>query len=327
MSKLSCNYLGLKLSSPVIAGSSNFTSSAAKIVEVANAGAGAVVLKSVFEEQIMMEIDAQRTNNMFDSYSDAENYVAYYTRRHQVQEYLDLISDAKKQAGIPVIASIHCSSSDTWVDFTQEIEKAGADAIELNIFIMPSNIHDTDAMIAERYLAIVDAVRKSTGLPIALKVHHYFTGMANFLVRLSEKSDALVVFNRFFNPDINIKTMAIESGGSFSTPNENGVVQRWLGILRPHVKGDLAATTGIHDGASVVKNLLAGADVVQIATALYKSGPQAITTMNTFVADWMNENKIKNVSEITGKLSYPGAGNPALYERAQFMKYFSGLGK
>jgi dihydroorotate dehydrogenase (fumarate) len=327
MTDLTVRYLGLTLSSPVIAGSSDFTSSASKVAEMAQAGAGAVVLKSVFEEQILMEIDAQRTNNMFDSYTGTENYVAFYTRQHQVQAYLDLIRDSKKQADIPVIASVHCSTNDSWVTFSKDIEKAGADAIELNIFILPSNIADTAEMISNRYLAIVDEVRKNTSLPVALKVHHYFTGMANFMVQLSERSQGLVLFNRFFNPDINITTLAVESAGSFSSPEENGFVQRWTGILRPHVKGSLAATTGIHDGSAVVKNLLAGADVVQIATALYKSGPEIITAMNSFVKEWMKEHKYNNLQEFIGKLSYSGATNPALYERAQFMRYFSGLGR
>ena len=327
MTDISAKYLGLTLSSPVIAGSSDFTSSAAKVAEMANAGAGAVVLKSVFEEQILMEIDAQRTNNMFNTYTDTENYVSFYTRQHEVQQYLDLINDSKKQVKIPVIASVHCSTNDSWVKFAKDIERAGADAIELNIFILPYNVNETDQDISRRYMEIVDAVRQNTNLPIALKVHHYFTGMANFLVKLSEKSQSLVLFNRFFNPDININTLSVESHGSFSNPQENGLVQRWTGILRPIVKGDLAATTGIHDGAGVVKNLLAGANVVQIATALYNAGPQVITDMNNFLHEWMLEYHFEHIQEFIGKLSYAGTSNPAIYERAQFMKYFSGLGK
>lgn len=327
MTDISTTYMGLSLKSPVIAGSSDFTSSAERVLEMAKAGAGAVVLKSVFEEQILMEIDAQRTNNMFNSYTDAENYVSFYTRQHEVQSYLNLIRDSKKNAGIPVIASVHCSTNDSWVSFAKDIERAGADAIELNIFILPSDPNENDASVASRYMEIVDSVKKNTTLPVALKVHHYFTGMANFMVNLSEKSEALVLFNRFFNPDININTMTIESGGSFSTPEENGLVQRWIGILRPFVKSNLAATTGIHDGAGVVKNLLAGADVVQVATTLYKSGPDSITQMNSFLKKWMADHKYDHISDFRGKLSYAGARNPGLYERAQFMKYFSGLGK
>lgn len=327
MTDISTRYLGLKLSSPVIAGSSDFTSTAAGVAEMASAGAGAVVLKSVFEEQILMEIDAQRTNNMFNTYSDNENYVAFYTRQHAVSSYLDLINDSKKQAGIPVIASVHCHTHDSWAGFAKDIEKAGADAIELNIFILPSGIHETDSDIRKRYLEIVDTVRKNTDLPIALKVHHYFTGMANFLIELSGKSQALVLFNRFFNPDINIDTLKVETSGSFSMAQENGLVQRWTGILRPHVNGYLAATTGIHDGSALVKNLLAGADAVQIASAIYKSGPEVITSMNRFLADWMDKHQYKSTEEFIGRLCYAGASNPELYERAQFMKYFSGLGR
>jgi dihydroorotate dehydrogenase (fumarate) len=327
MTMISTKYLGLQLPGPVVAGSSDFTSSAAKVVQMAEAGAGAVVLKSIFEEQILMEIDAQRTNNMFNSYTDTENYVAFYTRQHQVQSYLDLISDCKKQVEIPVIASVHCSTADAWVNFSKEIEKAGADAIELNIFILPSNVADTDSHIASRYTEIVSAVRKSTDLPIALKVHHYFTGMANFLVHLSEMSDALVLFNRFFNPDIDIQNLSLQASSSFSLPGENSMVLRWLGIMRPLVKGNLAATTGIHDGETAVKNILAGADVVQIATALYQKGPQAITEINDFLKNWMKDHHFETVSDFSGKLSYAGIKNPAIYERAQFMKYFAGLGR
>jgi dihydroorotate dehydrogenase (fumarate) len=327
MTDLSVKYMGLTLSSPVVAGSSDFTSSPKHVVEMANAGAGAVVLKSIFEEQIMMEVDAQRTNNMFESYSDNENYISFYTRRHEIQSYLDLIRDAKKQAGIPIIASVHCSTNDGWVDFSKEMEKAGADAIELNIFILPSHVKETSLMITDRYMEIISSVKKSTRLPVALKVHHYFTNMANFLVELSGESQALVLFNRFFNPDIDINSMTLGSGSNFSFPEENGLVLRWIGILRPHVKGDLAATTGIHDGTAVVKNLLAGANVVQVATALYKSGPEAITRMNVFLNDWMKEKNFRNIQDFCGKLSYADVKNPALFERAQFMKYFSGLGR
>ncbi|MBL7906137.1 MAG: dihydroorotate dehydrogenase-like protein [Bacteroidales bacterium] len=327
MTDISTNYLGLRLKSPIIAGSSDFTASADKIAALAKAGAGAVVLKSIFEEQILMEIDAQRTNNMFNSYTDTENYISFYTRQHEVQSYLKLIREAKERVDIPVIASVHCSVSDSWVSFSKDIELAGADAIELNIFIMPSDVRDTDADISGRYMAIVDAVKKNTSLPVALKVHHYFTGMANFLVQLSEKSEGLVLFNRFFNPDINISTLTIGAGSSFSLPEENGMVQRWTGILRPHVKGSLAATTGIHDGEALVKNLLAGADAVQIATALYKTGPEAISQMNNFLTGWMQQHGFTSLIDFRGKLSYAGVNNPALYERAQFMKYFSDLGR
>ncbi len=327
MIDISTKYLGLNLNSPVIAGSSDFTSSAGSIVELADAGAGAVVLKSIFEEQILMEIDAQRTNNMFNTYTDSENYISFYTRQHVVQEYLDLISDAKKKAGIPVIASVHCSTNDSWVSFSKEIERAGADALELNIFILPLHPEETDEMISRRYHDIIDAVRGHTKLPLSLKVHHYFTGMANFLVGLSEKSQGLVLFNRFFNPDIQIDSLTIGSGGSFSSAEENGLIQRWLGIMHPLVKADLCATTGIHDGATVIKNLLAGANAVQIATALYKNGPQSITAMNQFLTSWMEEHNYNSIREFRGKLSYKGINNPALYERAQFMKYFSGLNR
>ncbi|MBE0641021.1 MAG: diguanylate cyclase, partial [Bacteroidales bacterium] len=261
------------------------------------------------------------------SYAGVEDYIAYYTRSQAVRDYLDLISEAREKAGIPVIASIHCSGIDTWVEFARDIQDAGADALELNIFILPSDIRETDAEVLQRYHAIIDAVKQHTHLPIALKLHHYFTGMANTLSMLAERSEALVLFNRFFNPEINIDTLSVGSSGSFSTPDENGLVQRWIGILRPHLQSSLAATTGIHDGPAVVRNLLAGANVVQVASAIYSKGPEVITQMNHFLKEWMEKSGNSRLDDFIGKLSYSGIPNPALYERAQFMKYFSGLNR
>jgi dihydroorotate dehydrogenase (fumarate) len=319
--------MGLTLKSPIIAASSDFTSSAESIVKLARAGAGAVVLKSIFEEQILMEIDAQRTNNMFNAYAGVEDYVSYFTQRQALSNYLKLIQQAKEEAGIPVIASVHCSNNETWVKFSKDIEQAGADAIELNIFILPSHKEDNDDTIMARYLDILESVRQHCSLPLAIKVHHYFTGMAYDLTKLAENCDALVLFNRFFNLQINIDTLSVGSGSSFSDPRENAEVQRWIGILRPQVASSLAATTGIHDGAAVVRNLLAGADAVQVASALYSSGPEAIGKMNEFLSDWMITHQFSKIDDFKGKVSYSGIPNPALYERVQFMRYFQGLNR
>lgn len=321
--ELGVKYMGLNLTSPVLASSSDFTSNISEIQELAKAGAGAVVLKSLFEEQIIMETDSMRMNNMFDTYSYNEDYIAYYSRKHEVGKYLDLIAEAKKTTDIPVIASIHCSSADTWMSFASEIEKAGADALELNVFILPSDPAMKDHEIKATYHSIVDGVRAHTKLPIALKSHWYFTDMASFYTEMSHKVDSLVLFNRFFSPDIDIKNRKVISSGSISSPSDHAQVLRWIGILAGKVASSLSASGGIHNAEAVIKSLLAGADVVQIASALYIRRDGVIPSMLEGLSNWMKEQGISSIDEFRGSLSHQNITNPLLYERAQFMKYFS----
>ncbi len=320
---ISVSYLGLKLKSPIIASSSEFTNNIGSIVKLAEAGAGAVVLKSIFEEQILMEIDSLRTNNMFNSYDYTENYIAYYTKKHEADSYLNLIKEAKRETKIPVIASVHCTNDSEWVSYVKSIESAGADAIELNIFILPSNPDQTADEIRNRYFSIIRNVREHTKLPIAVKLHHYFTDLSGFMVELSKEVQSIVLFNRFFNPDINIENMKIESADIFSTKSDNYLVQRWVGLLHSKLQSDLSASGGVHDSADAIKSILAGADVVQIASVLYKKGHEAIAEMNTGIKTWMTQKGFSAISEFKGSLSYSKIPNPSLYERSQFMKYFS----
>jgi dihydroorotate dehydrogenase (fumarate) len=324
---ISTTYLGLSLKSPVIASSSDFTNSVAKIIELEKAGAGAIVLKSIFEEQILMEIDALRTNNMFDTYGYNEEYIAYYTKLHETNQYIQLIKEAKEATSIPIIASINCFSDSEWVSFAKNIEQAGADAIELNIFILPSNPNQSAVEIRDKYFAIVRNVRKNTTLPIAVKLHHYFTDMAAFMVDLSKEVDSLVLFNRFFNPDINTDTFNVESAGVFSNPSDHYLVQRWIGLLSGKVQSELSASGGIHDASGVIKSMLAGANVVQIASVLYQNGVDEITKMNQGLSDWMTQKGFSSISEFKGKSSAAKIVHSGLYERAQFMKYFSDFEK
>lgn len=320
---ISTKYLGLTLKSPVIASSSEFTNKIESIVKLANAGVGAVVLKSIFEEQILMEIDSLRTNNMFNSYDYTENYIAYYTKKHETDSYLNLIKQAKQQTDIPIIASVHCTTDNEWMSYAKKIEEAGADALELNIFIIPSNPDQTADSIRSNYFAIVQSVRKHTNLPIAVKLHHYFTDLSAFMVELSKEVQSLVLFNRFFNPDINISTMKIESADIFSSKSDNYLIQRWVGLLHGKVQSDISASGGIKEADTVVKSLLAGADVVQIASALYEKGYDVVNEMNVGLKSWMAQKEFSTIQEFKGMLSSSKISNPSLYERAQFMKYFS----
>lgn len=324
MANLSTKYMGFNLKNPIIASSSGLTDSVEKIVDLEKHGAAAIVLKSLFEEQILMDVDAQRMNNIFDSYSEAEGYIAFYTRRNALNSYIELIDNAKQQTNIPIIASINCSSSDQWIDFAGDIQAAGADAIELNVFILPSDPTIAGTTIEQIYLDIASRVSSSVSIPVALKIHHYFSGMANFLTELSNTGiKSLVLFNRFHQVDVDLENMKLSSGNIYSSPASNAVVKRWLSVLSGRVNCDLAASTGIHDAETALKNLLLGANAVQLASAIYQKGPSVITGMLDEMNRWLDGKGIENVQDIIGKLRQADSIRPMAYERAQFMKYFS----
>ena len=308
MTDLSTKYMGLDLRNPIIAASSGLTDSVENIVKLEINGAGAVVLKSLFEEQIMMDIDEQRMNNMYGSYDNVEDYIGFYTKKHRIDNYLQLIRDSKKKTSIPVIASINCVSASEWTEFASRIQEAGADALELNMFIMPSDGNYAGADIEQIYFDIIEAVKQHITIPVALKISNFFSGMANFAIKLSETGiSSLVLFNRFYRPDVDLEKMKITSSH----------------ILKGKLACDMAASTGIHDGKTILKNLLVGANAVEVASAIYKNGMGVIPQMLTEMTEWMKAHNYNSVSELIGKLSQESVTKPMIYERAQFMKYFS----
>jgi dihydroorotate dehydrogenase (fumarate) len=324
MADLSIKYMGLDLKNPIIIGSSGLTNSVSDIVELEKNGAGAVVLKSLFEEQILMDVDSERVNNMFDSFTDTENYISFYTKKHKIEEYLNLIRDSKTKTTIPIIASINCISAHEWTDFATRIEEAGADALELNAFILPSDPEILGCELEKIYFDIVEKVKEKVNIPVSLKMSFYFSGMANFVSELSKTGiGSLVLFNRFYNPDIDLDNLKITSSHVFSSPEENAKVLRWVGILSGKSSCDIAATTGIHDGKTVLKNILVGAKAVQIATIVYQEGPEVIQKMLKEMNDWLDNKGYKSINEIVGLLKQSDLTKPMIYERAQFMKYFA----
>lgn len=325
---LSTSYMGIKLKNPIIVGASGLCEDVDNIVKLEKHGAAAVVLKSLFEEQILMDIDSQRMNNIFDSYSDVENYIGFYTKQNTINNYLKLIEESKKKTNIPIIASINCDSDGQWIEFAKKIENAGADGLELNIFILPADTEKTGQEIEQIYFDIIKSVKSVTNIPIAIKMSYYFSGFANFAKKLSETGiNAMVFFNRFFSPDINIRTQKVDSAYIYSTPQENAMVLRWTGILANKLNCDIAATTGIYDGKTIVKNLMAGANAVQIVSALYLNGIGDITIMLQEVEKHLIDNNFKSINDIIGIANKDIIANPQAYQRAQFMKYFSDSGK
>jgi len=314
--------MGLKLKNPIIIGSCGLTNSADGIKKLESNGAAAVVLKSIFEEQILMESSSMETDRL--PHAEEIDYIRYYTRKHNLDEYLKLVKNAKKEVSIPVIASINCISSSEWTSFAKRIEDSGADALELNVFILPGDPGQKGEEIEQVYFRIIEAVKQQVSLPLSLKISFYFSGLANMIFNLSIRgADAIVLFNRFYRPDIDLDKMEIISANVFSNPGENFLPLRWIGMTSDEAKCDLAASTGIHDGYTVIKNLLAGAKAVQVASVIYKKGAEYINVMIDQINQWMNDHNYSSLQKIIGKLSQDNIKNPVLYERAQFMKYFS----
>ncbi len=324
MADLSVNYLGLKLNSPVIVSSSGLTDAVDKIVEIEKAGAGAVVLKSIFEEQLKHEANQYIVDN---DYPEAEDYIRNYTRNNSVDKYLDLIEDAKKQVKIPVIASVNCVTSSEWVNFAKKIEEAGADALEVNVFFLPVNKEASSLDYEKVYCDLADELKQRLSIPVAFKLGRQFSNLTNLVNRLyHRKLDGVVLFNRFYEPDIDVDKLKLTAAEVFSTPSEIRQTLRWVGIVAGSVEDiDISASTGVHDGESVIKLLLAGASAVQVCSVLYKNGIPFLKSIINEIEVWMNKNSFNSIDDFKGKLSYRSIKDPALYERSQFMRHFSSI--
>jgi dihydroorotate dehydrogenase (fumarate) len=325
MANLKTTYLGLKLKNPLVVSSSGLTNSVDKIKKLRDAGAGAVVLKSLFEEQINQEINhAIHSGQGFD-YPEAEDYMREYSRHNSVTEYLQLISEAKAAVDIPVIASINCYSTDEWVDFAQNIQEAGADAIELNVFIVNTDKNSNAAEYEEAYVKVAEMVSRVVSIPVSMKLGMYFSNLVSVVNKLSVSgAKGVVLFNRFYEPDIDINKMSLTAAEVFSSPSDIRRSLRWVSVVSSKIHNiDIAASTGVHDGTAVIKQLLVGAKAVQVCSAIYKKGPSVVTSMLSKLEEWMDEKGYKTIEEFRGELSYSKIKNPSLYERAQFMKYFS----
>jgi dihydroorotate dehydrogenase (fumarate) len=325
MADLSSTYLGLKLKSPVIAASSGFTDSVHKIQQFEQYGAGAVVLKSIFEEEILFEYD--KTIRDEEEKTGREEFLDYLDvriRQENIKKYIDLIKAAKEKVSIPVIASINCKSTHEWMSFAKEIEKAGADALELNVFVLPSGLENNSLENEKIYFDIASSVTKLIQIPVVLKISFYFSNLGQFIQKISYSGiKGLVLFNRFYSPDINIDTLQVSPSNVLSYPGEISMPLRWMAMMSGRVGCDLAASTGVEDGKAVIKLLLAGANVVQVASALYRHGISYFEVLNHELSEWMDLHNFATVDDFRGKLSQVKHSDPAVFERVQFMKYFS----
>ena len=325
MADLGTKYMGLSLRNPVIIGSSGLTDSVDKVVELEKAGAGAVVLKSLFEEQILHNFHLKMQDLKVESaYPEAEEYIVGHTRRQAVDEYLQLVRDCRKAASIPVIASINCLTFSDWINFAKDIQDAGASALELNISMMPSDPQKSGDQNEAAYISILNEVVRKVSIPVAAKVSPHFTGLANAAMKLSWTGiSGLVLFNRYYSPDIDLATMEVVPGNIFSNEYEYTLPLRWTAVLADRVTCDIAATSGIHNGEAAVKMLLAGAKAVQICSVIYEKGNGEIGKILKQMENFMVQKGFGTVDDFIGKMSMHAVENPAAYERVQFMKHFS----
>lgn len=314
-------YAGLTLKTPIVAASSGLTSNIKMIREMAEAGAGAIVLKSLFEEQINAEGDSLLRG---DEYAEAASYIASYVRDHEVGKYLDLIREAKSSVEVPIIASINCQDKTIWTNFGKQIEAAGADAIELNIMRLETDLHkrvDHDRI----YVDIVKALVETVKIPVTIKLSRWHTNIPALVDKLRALgAKGVVLFNRAYRTDIDIENEKLISGDIFTAPQDIQDSLRFIAItsaLVPNIS--LAASTGVHGYEGVVKSLLAGASATELCTVLYKEGANAIREAQIGLGQWMQRKGYHSVKEFRGRLNAKDISSATLFERMQFMKYFS----
>lgn len=319
---LETTFAGLKLRNPIIVSSSGLTDNAAKNRKLDEAGAGAIVLKSLFEEQIMMEVDHLDDMSM---YPEGSEYLAAYVRQHKLNEYLNLIKESKQACSIPVIASINCYSDDHWIDFARQIEAAGADALEINILALQADTQYTYGSFEQRHIDILRHVKGTVGIPVIMKLGDNLTNPVALIDQLQANGAAAVVlFNRFYQPDIDIDRMVQTTGPVLGNGSELPHVLRWIGIASAAVsRTDYAASGGIHQPEDVVKALLAGASAVEVCSAIYRQTAAVIGKYNDFLTQWMESKGMDSIGQFKGRLNLSDPKGVNTFERTQFLKYFA----
>jgi len=320
---LRTRYLGLELAHPIVASASPLTGSIDSLKRLQDAGISAVVLKSLFEEQI--EHDEMSASNLMDYGAElspeAQGFFPEMQYSTGPDTYLELIAQAKRSLSVPVIASLNGHTPGGWTSIARQFQEAGADAIELNVYFLAASVEDTSAEVENRYVDLVEAVTRQVSIPVAVKVAPYFSAMANMAARLSKAgARGLVLFNRFLQPDILLDELEVAPHLVLSTSDELRLALRWIAILRGRVEASLAATGGAHTPDDVLKLLLAGADCVMLASSLLTKGPKHVGTLVRGIEAWMNEREYTSVAQMKGSLSQESCPDPDAFERANYMK-------
>jgi dihydroorotate dehydrogenase (fumarate) len=320
MADLTTSFMGLSLPTPLVLGSSALSNRLENLQMAEGHGAGAVVLRSLFEEQIEAADSALQEELSRGSESSAEARTFFPPQRVGPHDYMTFIENAKKAIRIPVIASLNCVAPGSWTEYARDIESAGADALEVNIYSVEADPEQSAADVEKRYLEAVAEVKRTVSIPVAVKLSPYFSSLAHFVAKLDGLGvKGLVLFNRFLQPDISLDRMAPLPTMTLSSPAESLVPLRWVGILYGRVKAQLAASTGVYDAAGAVKQILAGADVVQLASALVKNGIPHLGKVVAGLDDWLEKRGITSVDEVRGSLSQREIQDPTAFERAQYV--------
>ncbi len=326
MSKLETTYMGLKLKNPFIVSSSGLTDSVQKVVKAAEAGAGAVVLKSLFEEDIAAAVNQNSSLDTYAMHSEAMAYMEQLGMMSKPDSYLELVEEAVKAVDIPIIASLNCYSEQWWLDYAKRIEKMGAHALELNIALVPVSVAEKPEKLEKQITGIVKKAAKALKIPIAVKIGSFFTSLPHTVWKIRQAgASGLVLFNRFYRPDIDIRNLKFKQGNPLSGEEEFGTVLRWTGILSDLVDCDFSATTGVYSSETAIKLLMAGADTVQFCSLLYKKGVGHMARIISETEAWMEEHDFKAVSDFYSLLSLEDDVNRKYYQRLQYLKALKGL--
>lgn len=329
MADLTTNYLGMNLRSPLIVGSCGLTSSIENIELMEKNGAGAVVLKSVFEEEILLSLDkkirnAKKDKLLYYEYSETYDYLDIHTRNEELDNYLQFIRDTKKKVLIPVIASINCVTDTEWTVFALKVQEAGADALEINLFFNPAGSRQVD--YEKTAIQIIKKLLKTVTIPVSVKLSSYFSNLSYTIQRISMTGvQGIVLFNRFYSVDFDLDKLAITSSELLSSPHEYIKPLRWVAILSDKIDCSLAASGGIHTGEAALKQVLAGADAVQVVSVLYRNKIEYLNNIRAEMEEWLEKKGFNSISQIKGKLSYKNVENPEIFERMQFLKYYGGI--
>jgi len=321
---LSTNYMGFKLKNPLVIASSPLSKNIENLVQLEKAGASAVVLYSLFEEQVTHE--GYETEHYMSegslSFAESLTYVPQGKEPNNgAEEYLQHIYRAKKAVKIPIIGSLNAKSDGGWVTYAKQIQNAGADALELNVYFLATDPGSTSQYVENVYLDILKAVKQNVTIPVAVKIGPYFSAIANMARRLDQAgADALVLFNRFYQPDIDLEKLVIAPNLLFSTPQEMRLPLRWMAILYGHVQLSLAATGGIHTAEDVIKMIMAGADVTMLCSVLLEGDISQVKEILKGVEQWMKEHKYVSIKEMQGCMSQKSCADPGAFERANYMK-------
>lgn len=321
---LTTTYLGLKLKNPIVPSASPLSYTLDSMKQLEDAGASAIVMYSLFEEQIAHERSEllHYLSHGTESYAEALSYFPDVQQYNLgPDDYLEHIQSAKNSLAIPIIGSLNGVSVGGWNEYAKKIEEAGADALELNIYYIPAGLTTSGDEIEKKYLEVLQAIRQTVKIPIAVKLSPFFSTMANIAIKFEQAgANGLVLFNRFYQPDIDLETLEVRPNVILSTPNAMRLPMRWIAILYGKIKASLAATSGIYTAEDVLKMLMVGADVTMMCSALLKHGPDHITKVLKDLERWMTENEYISVQQMKGSMSQKSVADPAAFERANYMK-------